>query len=1027
MREETITCWGELNLQHLFFAFRKAKSDCYFERAIGVSVNFCEYENEIAPNLGRLLKALHAEELPKLLGKQIDTTRIVAKKLGVTPKEDKVQSHSYFSDPKRAFQHLCASSTLTPEFRVIGDFGVEMHVLSALWINLVGHKYDAVLDKCAYGSRLRRYRAQSSGLLGQYHMEAPASFQPYFEPYKAWRNNGLATIRRDLEAGHGVIAVSMDFASYYHQIDPSFLANEKFLQNSGIELNNWEREFTLAFSNALANWSHQVAKEIDGMSGASESTPKCVVGGLPIGLSISRIASNVLLVGLDRDIETSLTPLYYGRYVDDLLMVLRDPGNLNTASEVVSYIAARSLCFPKTKEEGGAIFLELQGGFQGRTKLELQTNKQKVFFLEGQSGLDLLSTIESQIRNVSSERRLMPSPDNLESMASAQVLTAAGHGNDEVDSLRRADGLSVRRLGWSVQLRAVDTLARDLREGDWHKERVKFYEFAHNHVLRPDKILDHLDYLPRLLSLAVALCDWKEAKELVTAAIDALKELQTCPHTIKVKVNGHEVRNHQHLWGRLSETTLDVARETILRSLRWNSRAGSMYPLDAMARELCQVVQLNNLEEVENQALSLREADWARTAYKDHIRFHAQHYRTELKTECLVHGLYAAESSLREFLKYSHKQRLHKRCHKTNENLDESLLPFLFPTRPYTPQEIAVLTQPVCVSGKESAVKWGTYVNAVGGNWVKGESINIKVDEVGNPWLIGRTELTPSVRLAITSLSTLDSSFEAGAKGRPDRSRGRYERIETIVNDAIKAKPRPTHLLLPELSLPARWVKSVSERLLKAGISLIAGLDYEHHGSSIHSEAVMILTDDRLGYQSSIELRQQKLNPASGEEETLLRIHGLKWSRNLVPEKPVYLHNGFAFGLLICSELQNISYRQFYQGQVDCVMVLAWNKDLETFSALVESASLDVHSYIALVNNRTYGDSRVRSPGKKVHQRDICRLRGGENEHLVIVELDLKSLREFQSRAKNWPRDDDRFKPVPEGYSLAEYREMLPK
>src|SRR5690606_40375220 len=65
--------------------------------------------------------------------------------------------------------------------------------------------------------------------------------------------------------------------------------------------------------------------------------------------------------------------------------------------------------------------------YLGKTTLLLQQSKQKAFFLQGQGGIDLLSNIESQIRSVSSERRLMPSPDRLESMASAKVLTAAGH------------------------------------------------------------------------------------------------------------------------------------------------------------------------------------------------------------------------------------------------------------------------------------------------------------------------------------------------------------------------------------------------------------------------------------------------------------------------------------------------------------------------------------------------------------------------------------------------------------------------
>jgi hypothetical protein len=100
---------------------------------------------------------------------------------------------------------------------------------------------------------------------------------------------------------------------------------------------------------------------------------------------------------------------------------------------------------------------------------------------------------------------------------------------------------------------------------------------------------------------------------------------------------------------------------------------------------------------------------------------------------------------------------------------------------------------------------------------------------------------------------------------------------------------------------------------------------------------------------------------------------------------------------------------------------------LDTFASLVESASLDVHAHIALVNNRQYGDSRVRSPAKMNHGRDLCRLRGGKNEHVVVVELDVEGLRAFQSRATRWPSDVDAFKPTPEGFAIAKYRKTVPR
>lgn len=39
---------------------------------------------------------------------------------------------------------------------------------------------------------------------------------------------------------------------------------------------------------------------------------------------------------------------------------------------------------------------------------------------------------------------------------------------------------------------------------------------------------------------------------------------------------------------------------------------------------------------------------------------------------------------------------------------------------------------------------------------------------------------------------------------------------------------------------------------------------------------------------------------------------------------------------------------------------------------------------------------------------------------------DLMNLRAFQSRAKRWSQDGDKFKPVPEGFRLAKGRRKLP-
>lgn len=162
MAQPTIESWSDLSLTDLFYAFRKAKADCYFERSLFVAREFVEYESTLPTRLSGLLERLQAGQIVDVLAANLGELRPVAKKLSAKPKTNKTipNGHGFFSNPVRAFQHLRDTHDLTPEFRLVGDFPVEMHVLSALWINLVGHKFDAALTKSAYGSRLRRYRPE---------------------------------------------------------------------------------------------------------------------------------------------------------------------------------------------------------------------------------------------------------------------------------------------------------------------------------------------------------------------------------------------------------------------------------------------------------------------------------------------------------------------------------------------------------------------------------------------------------------------------------------------------------------------------------------------------------------------------------------------------------------------------------------------------------------------------------------------------------------------------------------------------
>lgn len=1057
--------WDSLTLSDLLVAYRKAKADCHFENSFPTAIKFADYEKNLLENLNLLLSSLKEQNGFAKNKALIGDCQLVPKKLGISPKDNTINGHVHFSDPNRAFESLCEKYNLKPEFRIIGDFQVDAHIVSALWINMVGHKFDACLDNTAYGSRLRRIRNDEvldKDAQKPFHISAIGSFQPYFQPYQRWRNDGLKAIRNELENDRKVIAVSLDLRSYYHLIDPKFIGTKEFQKEIGLIgdyiLTDDEFDFTLQFSDILSKWARRAsnfAVKVQAGKGVKIS------GGLVIGLTASRIISNILLHKWDRLIIEKITPVHYGRYVDDMFLVMRDPGTVVDSNSFMGFLRERIGSDVLSNNENDTWEIHLGEGYQKKTKIELQAGKQKLFILKDQGGIDLLDSIEKEINELSSEIRLMPAPDQLENTTAAKVLSAAGSVGEQADNLRRADGLTIRRLGWSLQLRHVETLANDLPASAWEKERKDFYLFAHNHVLRPDKIFEHYQYIPRLLGFAISLNEWEQAEAIVRRAFLSFEMLENATNKgVSIAISGKDAIGDKNLWryvkGSLAWSFIDAAAKNYPASILFDKKPKKKAIKLAeifMGQLLQQITSLEDIlkfsidtEEFYDKAPLLASSDLSKIPYK---RFINGKYAPDLikmidkKSERkLLKEFEAVElidlDDLNDFLNSTRDSRL--QYVKQNNRKGSNYRPYLFPTRPYTPSEIAELS-PACVGlGETLDIRpqelWAKYVRALRGVWVKPSLLSVDVvaesdsSETKTPKrLVAKvgSDKRKTIRVAITNIATSDKSWSACAAGIPSLTLQRYNSISNLVNQAIRLRPRPDYLIFPELSLPLEWINSVSNRLLGAGISMIAGVEYRHSaGNVIHSEACMELIDNRLGYPSSVRIWQPKLQPAVGEDKELTTKYGKTWKKFKDHTKPVYNHNDFYFGVMICSELQNSKARIDFQGYVDALMILSWNQDLDTFSSLIEATALDIHAYTILVNNRKYGDSRVRSPAKDSFRRDIARLRGGENDFCVAVELDIEKLRAFQSRAKRWPEDDDPFKPVPEGFRIAAGRKVLP-
>ena len=138
------------------------------------------------------------------------------------------------------------------------------------------------------------------------------------------------------------------------------------------------------------------------------------------------------------------------------------------------------------------------------------------------------------------------------------------------------------------------------------------------------------------------------------------------------------------------------------------------------------------------------------------------------------------------------------------------------------------------------------------------------------------------------------------------------------------------------------------------------------------------------------------------------------------PEQTLYdlfVWKGIYFSPYYCFELADVKHRSIFKGKIDLLVASEWNPDTNYFANIVESISRDLHVYVAQVNTSQYGDTRLTQPSK-TERKDILRLKGGDNDTILVGEVCLEDLREFQRELYITTKDDKIFKPLPPEFPL---------
>ncbi len=782
------------------------------------------------------------------------------------------------------------------------------------------------------------------------------------------------------------------------------MINKEFKKKLKLSLSESEEKLNNLFIKALGEWARK--------------TP--LGKGLPVGLPASAIVANMALVDFDRLIEQQVVPLYYGRYVDDIILVMENGVNFQSRDELWQWLFVRSygkLSWVKEDEKKKGI--KFNPDYLSDSQIRFANEKNKVFLLEGETGQTLINAIARQIHERASEWRALPNLPISASEIITDLVAATQQDGEKADNLRKTDVLTMRRAGFAIKLRDFEAYERDLPLDIWKEQRQAFFRAFCQHVLILPHFFELAIYLPRVVRLATA-CEEFESLLQITQQLDSLynsvsEHCIPCISPIEIEKNSTEILK------RWKENLRKVVNENIIAAFPPKLSKASQVAW----KSFCAKFEKRVFDRIQEEQALLFSIDLAHQPFRFIGLPREMIIQRGIPAKKAIRTLQNPDSLLDSKI-IDGVKTLTRWLRKTRWSKGQSIttgLPhgFLFATRPFNLPEIFLISDEPFNDKKHSELI--SVVLATRG---------FKLDSDKTPCLIDHHKVLyipdgekQKITITVSNWKTEYASWKASVMGMRDPDNHRYARLNQFVNSVISNPNESRYFILPELALPANWFMRIAPKLQRRGISLIAGIEYLHVSKSrVRNQVWAALSHEGPGFPSMMIYRQDKQRPALHEKQELQSLANLIFSPSRTWSAPLVIqHGNFRFALLVCSELTNIAYRTALRGQVDALFAPEWNQDTETFNTLVESAALDIHAFIIQCNNRQFGDSRIRAPYKESWRRDILRSKGGIADYHVVGKIDIEELRQFQSSncSPNEP-----FKPVPDGFKINHSRRTLP-
>lgn len=980
-------------------AYKKLKSSVYFDKTQAILRDeIVEFESQIE-DLEDYFKELcerflDEEEREDLFQEIWDSICIDAfpKKL-VPERAHDIITNSVSSDikieEKQYFINMC----------------VKGHILGVLWLMLIGYRIDKQIYKHSFGNRIRKKLLNE---LSEEPTYSPYLFEPYFEQYESWRDSALDKASKNLDMGHDVVILTMDFRRFFYSVDMDEDAFKQIYKDAGISEDENQK--------LLKSLNYFLMKVVDNYAENFEEDEFGKRRILPIGLLPSNVIANWCLRNFDKAVVDGWNPVYFGRYVDDIIIVDKIPYNSDafklakknnlTKDEIIDFFLKQCSRWNGIgnieckNKEGLALFssFENQNEQKGKdyilnrrynpikddeSEIIIQNEKLKIFYFKSGQTDALITCFKEKIGKNKSEFRHMPEDEAVFQKDTYNEIYKL-HNSATINKFGGIKSISVDKFNLSKYLGKhlrIGGMIEDRVESKFEEDILKIFDIR--------TLIENYTTWEKVLETFIINERFSAAKKFIEKIIEAINSLEeeeneyiSVKYSLCLYLHSCICRSFALVWKKNSSKTV----QKIYNKMPFEMQIYFENEIEKERYNYCKTRMVDKsvlpipIDMILNGRKMSDKNDINFTRFYEVIKIAANNWNDEYKFYPYLITMY-----------------------------DFSMISCIeqFKSKTKTPfKDLGVIYEK-----QERNYLYSNYnLDKEDSSYSKTGKVSVKVIEfqrdsffhiaVGN-------ERKKKLRIAIANAKLNHDNFEKLIKDKPNRSYARYKDLSSLVNQAIDGKA--DMLVMPEAFVPFEWLTTLARTCARNNLALITGIEHVKIKKKVFNLTAVIMPYEDCNHKSAYLSFHLKKHYAPSEQE---EIRGYRLTEVNGNTYELYQWNGCYFPVYCCYELTSIYDRALFQAYADFLVAIEWNRDVNYYSNILESLSRDIHCYCIQVNSSDYGDSRITQPSR-TEEKDIIRTKGGKNNTILIDEIDIEKLREFQFKEYTLQKKYKGFKITP--------------